>query len=164
MTTMVIGGLWHGASWMYMIWGALQGLFLVIHKEIKRIFPPLADHRKGQWWRVGANMFFTFNLIAISFVFFRSRSLEDAAAMGKQIVNDFHISVAPQFIEGYLFIVLAILLGYFMHLAPSSWSTAVKRLLDRTPLILLAVILALVILLIIQVRQSDIVPFIYLQY
>ncbi|MCM1337886.1 MAG: MBOAT family protein [Candidatus Amulumruptor caecigallinarius] len=164
MTTMVIGGLWHGASWMYMIWGALQGIFLVIHKEIKRLFPALSEDKKGQWWRVGANMFFTFNLIAISFVFFRSRSLDDAAAMGKQIVSDFHLSVAPQFVEGYLFIVLAILLGYFMHLAPGSWSTAVKRLLDRTPLVLLAVILALVIILIIQVRQSDIVPFIYLQY
>lgn len=164
MTTMVIGGLWHGASWMYMIWGALQGLFLVIHKEIKRLFPSLSEEKRGQWWRVGANMFFTFNLIAISFVFFRSRSLDDAAAMGKQIISDFHLSVAPQFVEGYLFIVLAILLGYFMHLAPGSWSTAVKRLLDRTPLVLLAVILALVIILIIQVRQSDIVPFIYLQY
>lgn len=164
MTTMVIGGLWHGASWMYMIWGALQGLFLVIHKEIKRLFPTLSEEKRGQWWRVGANMFFTFNLIAISFVFFRSRSLDDAAAMGKQIVSDFHLSVAPQFVEGYLFIVLAILLGYFMHLAPGSWSVAVKRLLDRTPLVLLAVILALVIILIIQVRQSDIVPFIYLQY
>lgn len=164
MNTMVIGGLWHGASWMYMIWGALQGIFLVIHKEIKRLFPTLSEEKRGQWWRVGANMFFTFNLIAISFVFFRSRSLSDAAAMGKQIVSDFHLSVAPQFVEGYLFIVLAILLGYFMHLAPSSWSVAVKRLLDRTPLVLLAVILALVIILIIQVRQSDIVPFIYLQY
>lgn len=164
MTTMVIGGLWHGASWMYMIWGALQGIFLVIHKEIKRLFPTLAEHKRGSWWRVGANMFFTFNLIAISFVFFKSRSLEDAAAMGMQIVNDFHISVAPQFVEGYLFIVLAILLGYFMHLAPGSWSIAMKKWLNKTPLIVLAIILALVILLIIQVRQSDIVPFIYLQY
>lgn len=164
MATMVIGGLWHGASWMYMIWGALQGIFLVIHKEIKRIFPPLADHKKGQWWRVGFNMFFTFNLIAISFVFFRSRSLDDAAAMGRQIVSDFHLSVAPQFVEGYIFIVLAILLGYFMHLAPSSWSEAFKRGLNKVPMVLLAVLLALVILLIIQVRQSEIVPFIYLQY
>lgn len=164
MATMVIGGLWHGASWMYMIWGGLQGLFLVIHKEIKRLFPGLPDDKKGSWWRVGANMFFTFNLLAISFVFFRSRSLDDAAAMGKQIFTDFHISVAPQFIEGYIFIVLAILLGYFMHLAPSSWSDAIKKGMTRMPAVLLAVILALVILLIIQVRQSDIVPFIYLQY
>ena len=164
MTTMVIGGLWHGASWMYVIWGALQGMFPVIHKEIKRLFHGLPDDKKGRWWRVGANMFFTFNLFAISFVFFRSRSLDDAAAMGRQIFTDFHLSVAPQFVEGYIFIVLAILLGYFMHLAPSSWSDAIKKSMARMPAILLAVLLALTILLIIQVRQSDIVPFIYLQY
>lgn len=84
--------------------------------------------------------------------------------MGRQIFTDFHLSVAPQFVEGYIFIVLAILLGYFMHLAPSSWSDAIKKSMARMPAILLAVLLALTILLIIQVRQSDIVPFIYLQY
>lgn len=34
MTTMVVGGLWHGASWMFMIWGSLQGIFLVGHKML----------------------------------------------------------------------------------------------------------------------------------
>lgn len=164
MTTMVIGGLWHGASFMYVIWGALQGFFLVIHKEIKRLFPTLPDHKKGSWWRMAGNMFLTFNLIAISFVFFRSRSLSDAAAMGHQILHDFHFAIAPQFIEGYIFIVLSILLGYFIHLAPTSWSDAVKRAMSKVPLICLAILLALVIILIIQVRQSEIVPFIYLQY
>ena len=37
MTTMVIGGLWHGASWMFLIWGGLQGAFLVGHKSIKGV-------------------------------------------------------------------------------------------------------------------------------
>lgn len=164
MSTMVIGGLWHGASWMYLLWGAIHGFYLVVHKELKRILPSLPDEKKGQWWRVAANMFVTFNLMALAFVFFRARSLEDVQAMGHQIVNDFHLSVAPQFVEGYLFIVLAMLLGYFMHLAPSSWSVAVKRQMEKLHPVVLALILAAVILLVIQVRQSEIVPFIYLQY
>ena len=36
--TMVIGGLWHGASWMYIIWGAYHGLLLALHKMFKRIW------------------------------------------------------------------------------------------------------------------------------
>ncbi len=164
MATMVIGGLWHGASWMYLLWGAIHGFYLVAHKELKRLLPALPNEKKGQWWRVAANMFVTFNLMALAFVFFRARSLEDVQAMWHQIANDFHLSVAPQFVAGYLFIVLAMLLGYFMHLAPSSWSAAVKRRMAKLHPVVLAIILAMAILLVIQVRQSEIVPFIYLQY
>ena len=39
MTTMVIGGLWHGASWLYLVWGAYQGLLLSLHKTFTKIFP-----------------------------------------------------------------------------------------------------------------------------
>ena len=37
--TMVIGGLWHGASWMYVIWGRIHGGLLVVHKFLRRVFP-----------------------------------------------------------------------------------------------------------------------------
>ena len=163
MATMVIGGLWHGASWMYVIWGFIQGLLLVCHKTWRRIFPASSDKATPKW-RVALNIFFTFNLMALTFMFFRCRSLEDAGAMTSQIVNDFHLSVAPQFVEGYLLIVLAMLLGLFMHMSPRRWCDKLRDGFDAAPLVVQAVIFALVIVMIIQVRQSDIVPFIYLQY
>ena len=162
--TMLVGGLWHGASWMYVIWGALHGLMLVIHKFFKGLFPKLPDHKKGSWWRMTANMFLTFNLVAFIFVFFRMRSLENARQMAHQIFHDFHLAVAPQFIAGYFTIILAMMLGYFLHLAPASWSARCKRAFTAVPFWIQAIILAIIILIIIQVRQSDIVPFIYLQY
>lgn len=163
-TTMVVGGLWHGASWMYVIWGALHGVLLVCHKAIKNICPQLPEHKRNDWWRVALNMFLTFNLIALVFVFFRMRSLEQVGEMSHQIFYDFHIGVAPQFIAGYFTIILALLLGYFMHLAPRRWSDYALKKFTAVPFWAQAVIVALVILVIIQVRQSDLVPFIYLQY
>ncbi len=160
MTTMLIGGLWHGASWMYLIWGGLQGLFLVGHKEIH----DRTKRRERRWWRVAANVFITFNLIAISFMFFRARSMEAVGDMTRQIVGDFHFSVAPQFVTGYLLVVLALVGGYLMHFAPASWTDRLRNRYIALPLIIQAVILALVIFLIIQVRSSEIVPFVYLQY
>ncbi len=162
--TMVVGGLWHGASWMYVIWGALHGLLLVIHKSLKSLLPALPEHKKGAWWRVSFNVFLTFNLVALVFVFFRMRSLEQAQQMAHQIFHDFHLGIAPQFIAGYFTIILACLLGYFMHMMPGDWTQKFKELFKRFPFWTQAIIVAIVILIVIQVRQSDIVPFIYLQY
>lgn len=161
MTTMVVGGLWHGASWMFTIWGALQGLFLIGHKELGNSKPSDGTTPK---WRMALNVFLTFNLIAISFVFFRANSLEDVQTIATQVFTNFHISVAPQFLEGYLLIVLAIVFGFILHFLPRRYTRTVRKRFIGLPLIIQAVIFAIVLLIIIQVRSSDIVPFIYMQY
>ena len=162
--TMLIGGLWHGASWMYIIWGAWNGLLLVAHKTARRIFPRVSESNRGKWWRVAANVFLTFNLMALGMMFFRSRSIENVRDMLSQIFTNFHPEIASQFIEGYLLIVVIMAAGYIMHFMPSRWTERLKQGYTALPLLLQAIILAIVILVIIQVRQSDIVPFIYLQY
>ncbi|WP_200553618.1 MBOAT family protein [Kosakonia sp. LAM2021] len=67
--TFLIGGLWHGANWMFIIWGLLHGLALIIHRiwgKLKFSIPkPIA-------WLI------TFNFINITWVFFRSRDLDSA--------------------------------------------------------------------------------------
>ena len=161
---MVIGGLWHGASWMYVIWGAWNGGLLVAHKMIRSVTPRVKEENRRKWWRVATNVFITFNLIAVGMMFFRARSLEQVGDMVHQIVYNFHLSVAPQFLEGYILIVLAMALGYFMHFSPKKWSEQLEEKYHAQSGLVQAVVLALVLLLIIQVRQSDIVPFIYLQY
>lgn len=163
-STMVVGGLWHGASWMYVIWGMAHGVLLIAHKELKRLFPSLPEHKKGTWWRVALNIFVTFNLIAIIFMFFRARSMEDVKAMVTQIGTDFHLSVAPEFIHAYILVVAAIILGFFLHFSPWKWMDHLKEKYRRTSIVVQAIIFAFVLFIIIQVRQSEIVPFIYLQY
>ena len=179
--TMLIGGLWHGASWMYVIWGAAHGALLVIHKMLRGLLPELSTVTETVVTENGeieavttpsrfapliklANMIFTFMLIAAAFMLFRARSMEDVGMMWHQIINDFHLSVAPQFIESYLTIVLAMGAGYFIHMLPDSMKSPVKRGFMASPAILQGLLLGLVLLLAIQVRSSDIVPFIYLQY
>jgi D-alanyl-lipoteichoic acid acyltransferase DltB (MBOAT superfamily) len=69
MLTFVLGGLWHGASWMFVIWGALHGVATVLHR----------------WWqRLGGRMphwlgwLLTFNFVNIAWVFFRAPDLATA--------------------------------------------------------------------------------------
>lgn len=161
--TMVIGGLWHGASWMYVLWGAYHGLLLVLHKAFRRVWR-LPEGVAGRFDIRIANMAITFALVVIGFTFFRAPDFETVRAMASQIVNDFHIAVAPQFIEGYMMIVLAIAMGYIAHMTPRSWSTGVSKAYIAMPLIWQALLLAATVFIVIQTRQSELVPFIYLQY
>jgi alginate O-acetyltransferase complex protein AlgI len=77
MTTMGLGGLWHGASWNYVIWGLLHGLFLVVERALARRFG-------GRAWlesapaRLGLGML-TFALVCLAWVFFRSKDLAQSA-------------------------------------------------------------------------------------
>lgn len=69
MITMVLGGLWHGAAWTFVIWGAYHGLLLVIHH--------LTRERHLLRWG-GVNWALTFAGVVVGWVFFRSTSLEMA--------------------------------------------------------------------------------------
>lgn len=166
MSTMVIGGLWHGASWMYLIWGALQGVFLTVHKIFSSVLPK-PDPDRAQWRKRlgrGLGIFVTFNLIALSFVFFRARSLDTVGEMWHQVSQGFHASVIPQFIEGYAAVCIVMVAALLVHFAPSRWTARLKSFYHSMPLVLQAVVLALVIFIAIQARQSEIQPFIYFQY
>lgn len=77
MTTMVLGGLWHGASWNFVIWGTLHGLFLVVERK-------LAQRFAGADWTDTAPARFafgalTFALVCIAWVFFRAKDLPQSA-------------------------------------------------------------------------------------
>ncbi len=79
MITMLLGGLWHGASWTFAIWGTLHGLFLVAERFLRKIF-------HGQAWlqnkstKIGLGLF-TFYLVNIAWVFFRAPTFEKAGLL-----------------------------------------------------------------------------------
>ena len=162
-TTMLIGGLWHGASWMYLLWGGYHGVLLALHKFVRR------------WWHAPRwliksgiapvfNVFLTLNLMVLGFMFFRARSMEHLSAMIRQIVTDFNPGIIPAFWEGYMVITLLILVAYLLHFLPNSLTVYAKRGYTALPSFVQALVLAIVLFIVIQTRQSDLVPFVYLQY
>ncbi len=163
MLTMLIGGLWHGAGWMYLLWGAYHGTLLAVHKAFRGRWR-VPEVLRGTTLLRAVNISVTFSLVVIGFAIFRAPSLETLGAMAGQIAGDMHWAVAPQFVQGYLLIVLAIMAGLAMHWAPGRWSGSVTRTYAAMPLMAQSLLLAVVLFLVIQVRSSDLVPFIYLQY
>lgn len=161
--TMVIGGLWHGAGWMYLLWGAYHGVILAVHKAFKNVWP-VPDALRGTAVLRAINICVTFSLVTVGFAIFRADSPETLMAMVSQITGDFHASVAPQFIESYMLIVLAIGGALFMHYTPRSWTTGLCEAYSSTSIVVQGFMLAIILFFVIQARSSDLVPFIYLQY
>lgn len=75
MVTMLLGGLWHGASWTFVIWGGLHGLFLMVERVVKQIRPVRALAKKIPPILLAG---VTFLLVCIAWVFFRAHTLEKA--------------------------------------------------------------------------------------
>jgi hypothetical protein len=77
---MVIGGLWHGAAWTFVIWGAFHGAWLALHRVWLARFPPPADAagiRTGRGVRL-LGIAATFHLVCLGWVFFRAESIGKA--------------------------------------------------------------------------------------
>lgn len=70
--TFVISGLWHGASWTYIVWGGINGVYLIIEQFKKKLFKKTG--RTNGLRDIG----FTFSLICFSWIFFRANSISDA--------------------------------------------------------------------------------------
>jgi D-alanyl-lipoteichoic acid acyltransferase DltB (MBOAT superfamily) len=82
MITMLLGGLWHGAGWNFVIWGGLHGLYLVVNhawSELTREFRPRSPSRAGR----SAGVTLTFLAVTVAWVFFRSPDLPTAIGLLK---------------------------------------------------------------------------------
>ena len=90
---MFLGGLWHGASWNFVIWGMLHGLYLIIHKMMLDRFPPLRNisflkSRMGVVFSILITQYFVF----LAWIAFRVKDLNDLSyAMQKYVIMDFAV-------------------------------------------------------------------------
>lgn len=79
MTTMLLGGLWHGAGWNFVLWGGLHGFYLIINHGWHNLLKYLGyDPQKTKWWLNILAWLITFLAVIISWVFFRAKTLQGA--------------------------------------------------------------------------------------
>ena len=161
--TMLLGGLWHGASWNFVVWGGLHGVALAVHKFFRNLM-----HRPKNYRSTGLRKFFavilTFHFVCLGWIFFRNTTFEASLTMIQQVFTVFHPELAGQLFAGYWEVFALMAVGYLLHWCPDSWQEACTKGMIRLPLIFQALILILLIFLVIQVKSSDIQPFIYFQF
>lgn len=163
--TMLLGGLWHGAAIRFVMWGALHGVALAIHKVWLAIVPGAKIMgSEMSWWRRAIGMFITFNLVCLGWLMFRAESMQSVMLMLHQIFYNFNEAMIPQVITGYLGVFALMAIGYILHMLPTSTDRMAQRIVTHSPLILQVIMVAVVIWCVMQIKSSEIQPFIYFQF
>lgn len=157
--TMLLGGLWHGASWKFVWWGALHGISLAIDKAISGVF----NFYKNSFTKI-IGWFITFHLVAFCWIYFRASSFEVAQDIIKMIRKGPEWDLIPKIVEGYNKVFLLIAIAYLLHFVPSKIDTKIISKTENWPVPVKAVILAVMIYLVAQVKNAEIQPFIYFQF
>lgn len=157
--TMLLGGLWHGASLMFIIWGALHGLYLIIDKLFKAHFKI-----KQTTWLNKLGMLFTFNIITFTWITFRCTNFDNAQIMILKIVQGFNIHDIFLAVNAYYKVFAIIAFGYIVHWLPANIKNFYKGHFVLTPIYLLAIITVLVIFVLYQFSNIGIQPFIYFRF
>jgi len=87
MIVFILSGFWHGASWNFVIWGALHGLFQLMGLTLNRVFPHLAADQRHSVAGIWLYRLFTFLLVTIAWVFFRIPKFGDIQIYFRQITQ-----------------------------------------------------------------------------
>ncbi len=163
--TMLLGGLWHGAAVRFVLWGALHGAALALHKLWLRFIPGAKTTGAEMHWPVRiAGILLTFHLVCLGWLLFRAESMQSVWIMLHQIFSNFNGAIAPQVFTGYTGVFLLLGAGYLLHLLPTACDRLVQRMVTALPLLMQVVLVVGMIWLVMQVKSSDIQPFIYFQF
>lgn len=163
--TMLLGGLWHGAAMKFVLWGGFHGMGLAVHKFLLGRFPRLKKagaemSRGGRFWGI----ILTFNFVCLGWIFFRAADVQTGVSILSQIITDFRFALIPDVVKGYSAVMGLMLMGYLMHFMPAKVGEKVQSRITRNPMIINALILAVIIWVVMQIKSSGIQPFIYFQF
>jgi hypothetical protein len=111
MLTMLLGGLWHGAAWTFVAWGALHGAYLCINHAWNN-FAPKASPRYAPLANIGAQAL-TFIAVLIAWVFFRADSIDTAFYVLSKMANPASVALGKGEMAYAMFIAIYAALAWF---------------------------------------------------
>jgi D-alanyl-lipoteichoic acid acyltransferase DltB (MBOAT superfamily) len=170
MLTMLLGGLWHGASWNFVFWGGLHGVALAVDKLRLTWLQGRKAARNAVSAGTGSplvrllGILFTFNFVSFSWIFFRARTFENSWLIISRIFTQFRGQLFWQWVSSYRIVAFLIAFGYLIHWLPDRVDKGFVSALRKAPLLAQSLLLAIVIWILFQARSADIQPFIYFQF
>ena len=164
LTTMLLGGFWHGASWNFIIWGAIHGIGLGIHKIWMLITGKrLAFMNKSTAYKIVMGIF-TFHFVCFGWIFFKAEDFETAMTMLNQIAYNFDWTLFKPFYDNYYAVVWMIVIAGALHLIPDNLADRVIAKMGAIPLVAYIVAFFVFLLVYGMFKSSEQVMPIYLQF
>ena len=154
--TMVLGGLWHGFTWGFAVWGLLHGVALAIARgwhAMRGRRDPAPPHARF------LSRLATFHFVCLCWVFFRAESVDGAMQVLAQIAS---ATVAFDNVTPAFAGVLAA--AALLHFIPAGWYAAMRERFTSAPALVQAAALALLVVGIRYVASSDAAPFVYQRF
>lgn len=161
--TMVVGGLWHGASENFVIWGAMNGVALVVYKYWRKI----SFYEKSDFWLVNFwKIFITFNFITFTRIWFKLDEDGMPLVMLDQILNHFNFTWESFVVvlSTYQAVFWITLIGLIVHWLPDSVKQLYENIFTRMSMPLQAISVSIIVFLMYQAVSSEAPPFVYLQF
>jgi D-alanyl-lipoteichoic acid acyltransferase DltB (MBOAT superfamily) len=161
MITMLLGGLWHGASLKFVIWGGLHGIGLVINKLWNSIFK---SHLRPTWIGRLFAVFITFQFVSFCWIFFRAQDLENVKIMLKQIFENFSPGSYMTVLPAYSNALLLMFVAYIIHFLPEKTKESYRGLFIKIPLVAQFAVIMVIAILLFHMRTTQVMPFIYFRF
>ena len=160
MLTMLLGGLWHGPSWNFMVWGGLNGLGLLAHKQWSRIRP----YRVEGWMVRGLGVLITLLFITFTRIWFRAPDWSTAMSIVNQLSTGWNVIPSLAMLAAWWRPALILAMGFAIHWIPERHKAWYRDRFANLNPVLLAVISLASILLAYQFMAAESQPFIYFQF
>ena len=158
--TMLLGGLWHGASWKFVFWGVLHGMALVVEKFFKQLIK-LPKNKVVRFFQV----LLTFHFVVFAWLFFRAKDFETAFQITQNIRKlTFDIVQWQVIILGYKNVFILLLIGFVWHFLPIKIIDGLRSTFHKIPLLLKALLFGFIFWIIYATASAGPQPFIYFQF
>ncbi len=161
--TMLIGGLWHGANFTFVIWGALHGVALALDKlrmtYMKNAFnfiPGVLQKHLG--------VFITFHFVCFAWIFFKAENIGVAVDMMYQITHNFNLEIIPQIYQNYAPVIGMIVFGYLLHSLRDTLADDIIAKINNIPLWVYVAGFTVLIIILVQFKTATPIMPIYLQF
>lgn len=158
--TMLIGGLWHGAAWKFVFWGAMHGVGLAVHKASRPWLDRFVDTRavKALSWLV------TMCFVAALWVFFRADSWADSWTVLASVAGDYSFARIAAFASARMLWLILMVVIVVAHCLPTDFWPRAAGWFVRSPWIVKLLIFIIVVQIVLQLRSESVMPFIYFQF
>lgn len=157
--TMLLGGLWHGASIKFIIWGGLHGVALISNKlfnELEELF----NFSLPKW----IGWVLTFIFINLTWILFRANDMECAQSILFRITNAFSTETIIPVLFAYKHTLIIIALGYILHWLSKKREVQLVEIFIKSPTIIKVFIIVIFVISIYQFTTTAVQPFIYFKF